>query len=183
MKRINELTAEELTTVFENNKILRERLYDSVSDDANYWVENWLGSFERGAIDYSLDISGYYNYFSVCDNGKFLEGMKEVQSNYYAISDEWNKTIKYAYELVNRLEYMEYDLSDRDYERLSGRIEELVEDIRREFYREIRAAYDACDDEQYQLEYFLDCYAETLTNDYYVDDEYKLYQTITKCYA
>ena len=183
MKRITELTAEELTAVYENNKKLRERVYDSISEDSNYWVNDWLNCFDRGAVDYSLDVSGYYNYFSVCDNGKFLEGMKEVQSSFCAISDEWNKTIEYAYKLVNRLEYMEYNLSDTDYDRLSGRIEELIEDIRREFYGEIRAIYDGCDDEQHQLEYFLDCYVETLTDNYYVDDEYKLYQTITKCYA
>ena len=184
MKKISELTMEELTKIFENNAHLRELVFGSMAEDAKFQIDEWLYNFEYGAIDYSLDVSGYYNYFSVCDNGKFLDGMIELQRKYCAISDKWDKTIEYAYSLANRLEFMEYDLSDRNYEKLYGRIKELVEDIRREFYTVIRDVYDACLDEKYQLEYFTDYFAEMcLTDDYYIDDEYKLYQTITKCYA
>lgn len=180
MKKLNELNRDELRRVFDKNKELREIVFDHAAENANFWINEYLNCFESGALDYSLDISGYYNYFTVKDFGKFLAGLDKVQKMYCFLADEYNEIIKKAAALNEKYqnEYY-YNLSDLNYERIENRLTELIEILKTACYDGIRAEYAVCNNDEYLFNYFINGYLDEMnTDNFYINENYELFEHV-----
>lgn len=187
MKKLNELNREELRRVFDENKALRGIVFDHAAENADFWIGEYLDCFEYGALDYSLDVSGYYNHFRVKNFTKFLDGLENAQKTYCFLADEYNEIIKKAAALNEKYQNEHYyNLSDLNYERIEKRLTELIESLEAACYDVIRAEYDACYNDKYLFEYFIDGYLDEMnTDNFYVDENYKLFEHVEyeKTYA
>ncbi len=186
-KYIEELTNEELISVYDVNAKLREDVFELMAESESFFVSDMLSAFERGAIDYSLDVSGYNNYLIVKNITKFLDGVRSAHKDYYFLSADGVDALKRAEELNERLNDMGYELSATNYRRLEKRVDELVEVLHDEIYKEIRNIYDSCYEDEIIEDYYLSTYVDTqlCTGAFYIDEAYKLYEEIhtVKCYA
>lgn len=179
MKKLNELNREELRRVFDENKALREIVFDHAAKNADFWIGEYLDCFEYGALDYSLDVSGYYNYFNVKDFGKFLTGLEKAQKMYCFLADEYNAVINKAWQLYEKYTYNAYEFSDLNYERIENRLTELIESLEMACYDVIRAEYDACYNDEYLFEYFIDGYLDEMnTDNFYINENYELFEHV-----
>lgn len=184
MKKFNELTIDEQKQVFENNNELQNDTLNRMLDDACFWSDEYLSCWTKGAIDYCI---GYDRgtYFHCIDKSLFLQGLKTAQKNFCFLSDKYNSIIEYVELLWERFLYVQYELNDKNYNRLEGRIFELIDQLETACYRRFVCEYEDCFEYENQLDYFLNSYSEEfLSDDFYIDDNYILYQHIEyeKCY-
>lgn len=179
MRQLKELNREELLKVYEYNEGLQEKVFDDMTESADFWLGEYLDCWERGAVDYSLDISGCYNYFTVTDFGKFLTGLQKAQDSFCFLSDKWNPVIAKAWQLYEKYTYNAYDFSDLNYERIENRLTELIESLETACYSRVRDEYDYCFNEKNQMDYFLDFYIDTRTDDnFYINEDFELLEHI-----
>ena len=82
MKYLNDLNKEELKIVFNKNKKLREIVFNSFVETCEFYIKDFLNCFEHGSISYDIDVCGYYDYFTVKNYTKFLEGLENAQKWY-----------------------------------------------------------------------------------------------------
>ena len=176
MKYIRDCSREELEQVFNTNAKLREEIFDYLMESASTWVDEYLSCWDRRGIKY--DLSGYgYSYFKSKDNFKFLAGLQEAQRVFCFLPDSMNDKIDYAQKLVNRLWEVEDTLSEANYERLSGRVDELIDELEDACLKRFKEEYDACCEEKYQLEEWLSYLSEE-KSDCYIDDRFKMYEIV-----
>lgn len=81
MKKFNEMEIEEVISIINDSKELRDMLDQYIQETEMDWLDDLLRSFDRGAVDYSI---GFFdqNYFIVKDNNLFLEGVCKSHDNY-----------------------------------------------------------------------------------------------------
>lgn len=174
MKRLNELNSEELKLVFENNSNLQEKVFNDMFEDIDYWNEEYLSCWERGAIDYCI---GWDRgaYFEVKDRQGFIDGLKKAQCFFCFLADKWDEEINYTEHLINRLNNLVY-WDEVNAERLNNRIDELIKELETACYNQFMAGYKNCFDSENQLDYFLEFYSkERMDDNFYVDGNYTLY--------
>lgn len=178
MKNVKDLNTEELKLVFENNSKLQEKVFDDMFDNANFWNGEYLDCWNRKGIEYYIGWDRG-TYFKSKDNELFIDGLKEVQRIYCFLADKYNKKIEYVEKLLNKLNYLYYNSSEENYNRLEMRIDELIEELETACYDRFMSEYEYCFDSKNQLDYFLNFYAdERMNNDFYVDEEYILFEHV-----
>lgn len=183
MRKLNALNKEELLKVLNKNNKLKEKVYDDMYDNANFWNSEYLASWNNQGIDYCI---GYDRgaYFHCTDEEMFLDGLKKAQKDYCFLADEHNKTIKYAEKLLSRMENLDYNTKyyDNNYDRLAERLTELINELEHECYTRFMSEYEACFNNTYMEEYYYEFYLEARMDmnneDFYVDDDYILYEHI-----
>lgn len=178
MKNLKDLNTEELTLVFENNSKLQEQVFNDMFNNAAFWCSEYLDCWKSGGIDYCIGWDRG-SYFNVTDWRLFIDGLKEAQRDYCFLADEYNKKIEYVEKLLNRLDYLYYNSSEENYNRLETRIDELIEELKNTCYNRLMDEYEYCFDSKNQLDYFLDFYAaERIDNDFYVNEDYTLFEQV-----
>lgn len=176
MKNFKDLRIEELELVFENNSKLQEKVFDDMFDTAAFWCSEYLNCWNRKGIDYSIGWDRG-TYFKCTDQNSFLDGLEKAQEMYCFLADEYNKTIKYCRELIDKTYYL--DLNENNLDRIENRINELIEELETACYNCFMSAYEYCFDSKNQLDYFIEFYAdERMNNDFYVDEDYLLFEHI-----
>ena len=178
MKNFKDLNTEELTIVFENNSGLQEKVFNDMFNNADFLCSDYLHRWKRGGIDYYIGWDRG-TYFRSKDNALFIDGLKKAQHVYCFLADEYNKKIEYVEKLLNRLDYLYYNSSEENYNRLETRIDELIEELENACYKRFMDEYEYCFDSKNQLEYFLEFYAdERMDGDFYIDENYLLYEHV-----
>jgi hypothetical protein len=181
MKNFDILTTEELKKVFNNNEKLKNEVFDAAQDDASYWINEYLECFERGALECNIGYPG--DYIRVKDQYKFIQGLKQLQKDYCYLSEDDEKIMLYADHLIDRYNNLPY-YDDTNAARLDDRIEELTTILQSNFLRILVNEYNYYYDTDNLYNYFIESYADNLTDNYYIDDNFILYQHIEyeKCY-
>ena len=175
MKHLNELNLEELRKVYENNNKLQEKVFEDMFDNAALWCSEYLNCW-KGGIDYSIGWDRG-TYFKCTDQNSFLDGLEKAQETFGFLADKYNKTIKYCRELINKTYYL--SLTEKNWERLENRIDELIEELENACYKRFMDEYEYCFDSKNQLDYFLDFYvAERMDGDFYINDNYELFEHV-----
>ena len=183
MKKLNTLNKEELLIVLEKNSKLKEKVYDDMYNNADHWNSEYLACWNNKGIDYCI---GYSRgaYFQCTDEEMFLDGLKKAQRDYCFLADEYNKTIESAEELMNQMDNLDYESNDYDekYEQLEEKLTELINELEHECYTRFMSEYEDCFNNDYMEEYFIDFYVDVRMDmedkDFYVDDDYVLYEHI-----
>ena len=176
MKNFKDLNVDELKLVFENNSKLQEKVFEDMFDNAAFWCSEYLNCW-KGGIDYCIGWDRG-TYFECTDKNSFLDGLEKAQETFCFLADEYNKTIKYCRELINRLNNLVY-WDEVNEERLNNRIDELIEELETACYERFMSEYEYCFDSKNQLDYFLEFYAnERMDNEFYVDGDYMLFEHI-----
>ena len=184
MKKLSELTNEELKKVQKYNQKIQENVFDALVESANFCVGEYFENFERGALDYAFSVDGYGDFLTVKNIDLFVEGLSISEAMFTWLPDYAEK-IERLSELVDRYNTVGYTLSIDDDNRLQDRIDELTDGLRIELFNAVRREYDGCFDAENLINYFIDFYVyECMGDTYYIDDNYILYQHIEyeKCY-
>lgn len=178
MKKLNELNREELIKVFETNSKLQEKVFDDMFDNANFWNSEYLDCWQRGAIDYSIGWDRG-TYFESKDNELFIDGLKKAQETFCFLEDRYNTTIEYTEKLLNKLDYLYYNGSEENYNRLETRINELTEELENACYKRFMLEYETCFDNDTQEDHFISFYVyERMNDDFYINANYELFEHI-----
>jgi hypothetical protein len=181
MRKLNTLNKEELLKVLKKNSKLEEKVFDDMFDNANYWNSEYLSCWKNKGVDYCI---GYDRgtYFECTDKELFLDGLKVAQNNFGFLADKYNDIIVYVENLINKMNclncYSNY--YDNNYERLENRIDELIEELESECYKRFMEEYECCFNNDYKEDYFYEFYVDSRMDneDFYVDDNYVLYEHI-----
>ena len=181
LKPYEDLTIEELKQVFNNNEKLQDDILQAAQDDVDYWISEYMNCFERGALVYNIGYPG--NYIKIKNSYEFIQGLKQLQEEYCYLSEDGEKNIKYCDHLMSRHNNLPFD----DYinaERLENRIDEITEELKNDFLKQLVNEYNYYYDTKNLCDYFVEMYADNMTGQYYIDDNYILYQHIEyeKCY-
>lgn len=182
MKNIGELTIDELKKVFEVNDKLQDEVFDRMFDDAHYWnCKEYLPCWKSG-IDYCI---GYDRgtFFRCTEADGFIDGLKIAQRTFCFLPDEANTRIEYVEHLIERRDNIVYWDHD-NIERIENRIDELCEELADDCFNRFMSEYEACFDNDNQLEYFID-YAADRYGHCYIDNDFVMYEDVayTKKYA
>lgn len=175
MKNFEQLTTEELKQVFNNNSKLQNIVYDAAIEDINFWVQEYFNCFERGALEYNIGYPG--NFITVKNNYDFIQGLKKLQKDFEYLPGDAKKDIKYCDHLMAR--YDALPLNDyKNADLLENRINEIINGLKSEFLNQIVAEYNYYYDSENLKNYFLECYSENMSDNYYINDDYILFQHI-----
>lgn len=182
-KYIKDLDYDERKTLIEHNQKLSDELYDWTSDNAFYWIGEYL---EGCPAKYSF--SGYYDEFHLEDDiYGFEEWFDGVMHDYCLFSDDdasiIRQFIKYA-TLVYRFDNEDINVRDEDYRRVEEKALELGEEVEQIIYdrmeEEIRWSYntDALVEE-------LDIWLDSDHDDaFIIDDDYShVYEHVNGYYV
>lgn len=186
-KKLIDLDADELRRVWDNNKGVRERVFDYAMESAYFWVDEYLHNLPMGAADYS--IGGQGDYFRAKDPAGFLQWLKEKQRSYCLLpeNDEWNPwpLIEKAELLTDRMDYLYYDLSDENYTRMETRRDEILEELADKVQEVLSGEYEYFYDEENCFSYFCEMQDSIFGDDYWIDDTFILWHVYTKkeCFA
>lgn len=182
MKKLTELTPEELKTLFHNNKHLQQVVLNYSQDDIFMYIGDILKPFEKmHGVDYS--ISNYNDYFTVKENAfcDFLEGVEEMQTAYCILSDDTFKQVTRALKKADfYTDILEgyQEVTNKTYNNLfkwfSGIVHIVTSEILKHCQDDIMYYYDNNNLCAYFLE-MIDSF------DYFQTDGKKLYEL--KCYA
>lgn len=175
MKKINNLTINELKKVFANNQELQNEVYNDAIDVANMYIRDYMECFESGAIYYNIGYPG--DYITVRDARKFVDGLRDIYKSFCVLPDESLKLINYCDDLLNRYEEI-YMINWKNADRLEKRINELITDLKNVFFERVLVEYNYYYNGDNLQEYFIENYMERMNDNYYVDDNYILYQHI-----
>ena len=189
MKKLNELTNDELFNLFEKNAWLREKMCSFCEESVNDYISDYLYGFRKiNGLEYSI---GYNDYFTF--NGyragvqgyeDFIYACMEVQRSYCLFSDKTEtllKRINAKLELYTEAWQGYRDISDKNYERLEKWIDKGIETLCNEILSFCKDIYDSAYDKDYQEEELLN-FVEWNGSDYETDGTY-IYETIHKKYA
>ena len=175
MKYINQLTDNEKRAFIENNNTLANMVYSDMIDGEMNFITEQLNYIAPGLRDYSIG-SYNYNYLTVGNSVKFLDGLETLQKNYCTLPDEMNNEIKRVLAARERFYLMSYN--NKNYDLLDVWI-----DKKAQYFADCITNYFSCcldptrDD---MINYFIEFYAdERMDNSFYIDNGI-LYQTITK---
>lgn len=174
MKYINQLTDDEKRALIEENGALQNMVYDDMIDSEQYFISEQLNYIAPGLRDYSIG-SYNYNYLTVGNSVKFLDGLETLQKNYCTLPDSMNDEIKRVLAARERFYLMDYN--NKNYDSLDAWI-----DKKAQYFADCIAEYfTSCldPDRESMIEYFIGFYAdERMDESFYIDNGI-LYQTIT----
>lgn len=181
MKKIELLTIEELKKVFNNNEKLQDDVLQAAQEDVFYWFNEYMNCFDRGTIEYNIGYPG--NYMMIKNSYDFIQGLEELQRAFCYLSDESEKKIKYCDHLMQRYNNLYYN-DYKNAERLENRIDGIIEELKSEFLNNLIHEYNYYYETKNLRDYFVEIYSDNMNNNYYVDDNFILYQHIEyeKCY-
>ena len=181
MKKIKNLTIEELKQVFNNNQKLQDDVLQVAQEDSCFWIQEYMNCFDGCAVDYNIGYPG--NYITIKNQYEFIQGIKELQRFYCYLSEEDEKNALYAEELIKRYNKLPY-YDEKNADRLNLKIEELTEKVKNNLLKQLVNEYNYYYDTKKLCNYFIEMYADNMTEKYYVDNNYTLYQHIeyVKCY-
>lgn len=175
MKQFKELTIEELEIVFNKNEKLQDEVLSAAQEDASYWINEYLSVFDRGTLEYNIGYPG--DYIRVENEYDFIQGLKKLQKNYCYLSEESEKTIVCCDSLMDRynnLSYSDYKNADR----LENRIDELITELKADLLKQLVNEYNYYYNTDHLQEYFIELYSDNMGDQYYIDDDFILYQHI-----
>lgn len=183
MRNLTDLTQEELKALFKANKHLQEQAQERLLENAFYWIEEELYSFNKiQGVEYS--ISCYYDYFNVKYPDTFpdfFEAVKDIQKDYCILEDVTMALVDRAAEKIEFFRdcYNNYeDISANRYKHLEKWIFGIVDRVTSEYIKYFQSDIYSCYEYENQLNYFLDC-PENF-EEYETDGQY-IYKTV--CYA
>ncbi|HGM3195536.1 TPA: hypothetical protein ACKOIF_000912 [Clostridioides difficile] len=181
MKKIADLNKEELKIIWEKNSQLREDVRKACEDNDMYWIDEILCNLNKSLTDWSI---GFYNnnYIKIGDNHKFLLELKSVCEKYSFLSEEDLKSLEYAIALINKLHCMDFE--NKRFDMLENKINNMVKKLEEKVIEEFNKMTEPLDKE-YLLENFIEFYVDANLDDdnFYIDNEYVLYEKIIKSYA
>ena len=176
MKYINQLTDNEKRELIETNGALQIMVYDDMIDNEMDFISEQLNHIAPGLRDYSIG-SYNYNYLTVGNSVKFLDGLEALQKDYCTLPDELQPEIKRVLDARERFYEMSYN--SKNYNLLDAWLEEKAQ-----YFADCIAKYfTSCLDPSRadMIEYFIEFYAdERMDETYYINNDGVLYQTITK---
>jgi len=188
IKRIDELTTEELRKVFQNNAKLQNEISEDMQESEMFWAGEILDVLnEYGGLS-SWDI-GFCNrnQHITAKDGKereFIEGVKKAQKDYGFLPDGENVYIEYVDELI--MEWKNVDMYSDEYVDLEEKIAEHISNIERLLTEQFTKNLDGLLG-TYEEDYFLEFYADArMDGDYHVNMEtFELFECVsyTKSYA
>jgi hypothetical protein len=178
MKYLHELNLEELKEVYNKNQNLQEEVFDDMVETAAFWCSEYLACWNNRGINYCIGWDRG-TYFKCTDREYFIEGLKSVQRMFGFLADEWNEKIKYIEKLLTKLDYLYYNSSAENYDRVEARIDELIKELEMACYKWLMSEYEDCFDNENQLDYFLNFFAdERMDDSFYVDDDMELFEHV-----
>lgn len=135
MKKFNEMEIEEVISIINDSKELRDMLDQYIQETEMDWLDDLLRSFDRGAVDYSI---GFFdqNYFIVKDNDLFLEGVCKSHDN-YGLTVKGEKLLNRCEKLqgTNLFGYWCEKLAEQYYKDELKSMVDYVEDASYELYK------------------------------------------------
>ena len=175
MKYIHELTDNEKRELIKNNSALQNMVYDDMNDNECDFISEQLNYIAPGLRDYSIG-SYNYNYITVGNSVKFLDGLEQLQKIYRTLPDDMQPEIDRVLAARERFYLMSYN--NKNYDALDAWI-----DKKAQYFADcITNYFSSCLDPSHDdmVEYFVEFYAdERMDETYYLQDGI-LYQTITK---
>ena len=176
MKYINQLTDDEKRALIENNDALQNMVYEDMIDGEMDFITEQLNYIAPGLRDYSIG-SYNYNYLTVGNSVKFLDGLEELQKYYCTLPDDMNDEIKRV--LAARERFYEMNYNNKNYDDLDAWIDKKAQRFADCIADRFSACLDPTRDDM--ISYFIEFYAdERMDESYYINDDGVLYQTITK---
>ena len=176
MKYIHELTDNEKRELIQNNSALANMVYDDMIENEMYFISEQLNYIAPGLRDYSVG-SYNYNYLTVGNSVKFLDGLETLQKNYCTLPDELTPEINRVFAARDRFYLMSYN--NKNYDTLEAWIDE-----KSQYFADcITDYFSACLEPSRadMIEYFIEFYADERMNEsYYINESEELYQTVTK---
>lgn len=124
MKYIHELTENEKRELIENNETLQNMVYDDMIENEMYFISEQLNYITPGLRDYSIG-SYNYNYLTVGNSVKFLDGLETLRKNYCTLPDDMRDEIKRVLDARDRFYLMSYN--NKNYDRLNAWIGEKAQ--------------------------------------------------------
>lgn len=175
MKYIYQLTDDEKRELIENNNALANMVYDDMMDGEMHFITEQLNYIAPGLRDYSIG-SYNYNYLTVGNSVKFLDGLEQLQKCYCTLPDDMNDEIKRVLEARERFYLMDYN--NKNYDVLDAWIDKKAQ----YFANCITDYFSMCLDPTRadMIEYFIEFYADERMDESFYIDNGVLYQTITK---
>ncbi len=180
MKNFKQLTIEELRKVFNKNEELKKDVLQTAHVDVSYWISEYMNCFESGTIKYNIGYPG--DYIIIQDGRKFIEGLFKLQEQFCYLSEDSEKALKYCDSLIDKYDNLPSDSEHRDL--INERIHEIMQELKDNFLNLLVNEYDWYYDTKNLCDYFVEIYADNMDNNYYIDDDFILYQHIEyeKCY-
>ena len=121
---LENLSESELKEIVTYNNDLRNMLEKRYIELTMYYVEDIL----EVVGGKKWDIGFYqYNYWYSTRTRKSMEAIIEATDSFGLCSEEEIEKVKYCIELMNRLDYMDYD--NKQYDNLETKIENLLNEI------------------------------------------------------
>lgn len=175
MKYINQLTDNEKRALIENNSALQNMVYDDMIEGEMLFVSEQLNYIAPGLRDYSIG-SYNYNYLTVGNSVKFLDGLEKLQQYYCTLPDRMTTEIYTVLAARERFYLMDYN--NKNYDMLDAWIDEKAQYFADCICNYFSSCLDPSHDDM--VNYFIEFYAdERMDETYYIKDGI-LYQTITK---
>lgn len=195
---MEKLTYENALEVFQNNEALRNRVYcDALENDAYYQADEILSYFRHyneatqrryeTLADYSIDCCGAYvkpDYNNLKD---FFEDCITVAETFGVFDDMHN--IKNIFNrILEKIDLFEdvnagyYDMSDANYIKLEKWIIDNAREAAEYIAQYAQEAYNQFDNNDILEDYYLTIWLEYNDN-FEIDENFKVYETITRCIA
>lgn len=180
-KNISELSEKELTKIWEVNEKLRSKVEDDYIESEMFYISEILHCIKNSLKNWSI---GFYNqnYIDIKNNYDFLNGLLEIQKDYCFLEDKYTNNIRKLIDEYNEFYCMSYD--DENYERIEEEIYFKIEKIKEIFLNEINDITNHNDEEDLKR-YFIEFYMEERIKnmeDYYIDNNYVLYEDYVRSY-
>ena len=179
MKFIYQLTDDEKRALIAGNSALQNMVYDDMFDNEMDFITEQLNYIAPGLRDYSVGAYGY-NYLTVGNSVKFLDGLETLQKNYCTLPDDLQPEIERVFAARDRFYEMSYNNSNYDL------LDSWLDKKAQFFADRISKYFSACLDPAYDdmINYFIEFYAdERIDETFYINDSGVLCQTITKIIA
>lgn len=180
MKKIKELTYQDMEELLEHNYDLKMKMIEWVEENACFWLDEYL--HDLTGCDYEIDPYGR-SYFEINNWHEFNTWFHGVQHDYCFVNDEdaetvW-KYIEYA-EIYEHLDDLRWygRCKDKDYYRVEELMEEYQTATEEIILKRLKTEYewDMC-----SLVEELDYWFEGNIDDYenaYMTDDYEIYEHI-----
>ena len=175
MKYIHELTDNEKRELIESNAALQNVVYNDMIDGEMDFITEQLNYIAPGLRDYSVG-SYNYNYLTVGNPVKFLDGLEKLQQYYCTLPDRMTTEINTV--LAARGRFCEMNYNNKNYDLLDAWLDQkaqyFADCITDYFSRCLDPAHDD------MVNYFIEFYADERMDETYYIENGELYQTITK---
>ena len=177
MKRLNELTIEELKGLYAKNKWLQTQGEEYRDETAYFWVDEYLHDIPK-RIDYRIEAYNSYMYIAMYDYADFVEYCDAIEKD-FGIFYEYEGLIK---RLLTRTDFYRdcvqgyEDISDDKFDLLNNWMTAGVEMLKDHLVECLQSEYEVDPVE------LLDCLIENIGDDYETDGEY-IYELNVRKYA